>query len=380
MKMNSFALDDLQNTNVSNFTNSEDAKNDLLKNYVKPGHPLAFSGVGNIYNYYNGKLTHKQILDILSSIESYTLHKNYRSGQRNPTFSHFKRYMFQMDLVFFKDLAEHNDGVQYILTVIDTFTRYAWVRMLKDKTGETVLNAFQSILEQAGEKPIHLIIDRGTEFNNTQFSQFCAENHIKLDNPDSSIHAAFIERFNRTLQSLIYRYLSEHETRRFVGVLSQLVATYNNRYHRMIGTSPHVAETDPTSHLDIRMKTLRYHDKIKQKPVTFNIGDTVRIAKLKTKFSRGYTQQMQDELFKVKHIKTNNKIPMYTLETYNGDETLKGNFYSYELIKINTDVFRVEKVLKRRTNNGVPQLYVKWKGFKDLYNSWINSADIKQIF
>lgn len=376
--MSQFVLN--QDTKVSNFNNYEDAKNDLLLNYTKPGHPIAFSGVGAIYKYYNGILPKKNIADILSSVESYTLHRGYRSDERNPTFSHFKRYMFQMDLVFTLDLAEDNDGVKYLLTVIDTFTRYAWVRMLKDKTGDTVLNAFKSILEDAGKPPIHIIIDRGTEFNNAKFTKFCLEQKIKLDNPDSSVHAAFIERFNLTLQQLIYRYLSENETRRFVGVLSQLLETYNNRHHRMIGTTPHIAENDPTTHLEIRMKTLKHHDKIKLKPVTLKIGDTVRIFKLKNKFSRGYTEQMQEEIFKVKSIKTNNKIPMYTLETYNGDETLKGNFYSYELVKVTADVFRVEKVLKKRKINGLVQLFVKWKGFKDIYNSWINAGDVQRDF
>ena len=335
-----FVLDEKEVSNYKNLNALnrnrivKDAKNDLLQNYKNPGHPVAFSGLNTIYTHYNGILTKKDILEILSDIESYTLHRGYRSGQRNPTYSHFKRYMFQMDVLFIEDFAKFNNGVKYLLTIIDTFTRYAWVRQLKDKSGPTVLNAFKSVLEEAGSKPIHLIIDRGTEFNNEKFTEFCLQNRIKLDNPDSSSHAAFVERFNRTLQSLIYRYMTENKTRRFVGVLSKLVLSYDNRKHRMIGTSPCIAENDPTSHLGIRMRALKYHDSIKKKPVTYKIGDTVRISKLKTKFSRGYTPQVQEEIFKIKDIKTNNKIPMYTLETLNGDETLIGNFYSYELVKV----------------------------------------------
>ena len=37
------------------------------------------------------------------------------------------------------------------------------------------------------------------------------------------------------------------------------------------------------------------------------------------------------------------------------------------------DVFRVEKVLKRRKN----QLLVKWKGWPDKYNSWISTEDVR---
>jgi len=55
----------------------------------------------------------------------------------------------------------------------------------------------------------------------------------------------------------------------------------------MIGTTPNVAENNPDSHLNIRLKLSEYYDKIKPKKRIFNIGDTVRIAKQKGKFSRG---------------------------------------------------------------------------------------------
>ena len=42
-----------------------DYENDLRNNYITPGHPIAFSGINNIYNFYKGKLSYDKIKDIL---------------------------------------------------------------------------------------------------------------------------------------------------------------------------------------------------------------------------------------------------------------------------------------------------------------------------
>ena len=378
-------------TNYSTtLTTPEDCETDLQTNYTNPGHPIAFGGINNIYEYYKGLLTKSKIQELLSATESYTLHKEYHKGQRNPSYSHFKRNQFQMDLVDIQELAPFNDNIRYLLAVIDTFTRFAWVKLLKDKKGETVLEAFKSILQSAKECPRIIVCDRGTEFFNKLFQTFCAQNNIKLYTPDSSIHAAYIERFNRTFQGLIYKYMTENETHRFIdkqnpdgtitNVFYNLLQTYNNRKHRMIGTTPCIAENDPSVHLDMRLRMSKYYETIKPKKRIFNVGDTVRVAKQKGKFSRGYKEQSQQEIFKISEIKTNSKIPMYFLETYNGLEKIKGGFYHFELIKVANDVFRVEKVLKTRKKKNIVEHLVKWKGFDDSYNSWIPTENVTQTF
>jgi hypothetical protein len=369
---------------------SSEIENDLKSNYTSPGHPIAFSGVTNIYKYYKGKLSVEKIKDILSTIENYSLHREYKRGQRNPSYSHFKRYQFQMDLVDIQELSSYNDGVRYIMTVIDTFTRYGFARLLLDKKASTVLSAFKSVLKEAKEKPNILVVDRGTEFSNKEFVKFCNDNSIKIYTPDSSIHAAYIERFNRTLQSLIYKFMTENETYRFISkttkdgndekTFSKILETYNNRKHRMIGMTPMQAETDKKKHMDIRLRMSKYYSKIKPRKQNFQIGDTVRIAIQKGKFSRGYKEQSNLEIFKIYDIKKKSEIPMYFLETYDKSEKIKGGFYDFELTKVNFESFRIEKILKTRKVNGKLQHFVRWKGFNENYDSWIDAENITQEF
>jgi len=366
-----------------------DLENDLKNNYTIPGHPIAFSGITNIYKYYKGKLSIEKIKNILSTIENYSLHREYKRGQRNPSYSHFKRYQFQMDLVDIQELSNYNDGVRYIMTVIDTFTRYGFARLLYDKKASTVLSAFQSVLKEAVNPPKILVVDRGTEFNNKEFIKFCGDNNIKIYTPDSSVHAAYIERFNRTLQSLIYKFMTENETYRFISknsggndekTFSKILETYNNRRHRMIGMTPLQAETDKSKHIDIRLRMSKYYSKIKPKKQLFQIGDTVRVATQKGKFSRGYKEQSNLEIFKIYDIKKKSEIPMYLLETYDQSEKIKGGFYDFELTKVDFESFRIEKILKTRTINGKKQHLVRWKGFNSNYDSWIDEENISQEF
>ena len=49
-------------------------------------------------------------------------------------------------------------------------------------------------------------------------------------------------------------------------------------------------------------------------------------------------------------------------------ETITGSFSEKELQKTNQGKFRIEKVLKRKGD----KLYIKWKGYDNSFNSWIN--------
>ena len=50
-------------------------------------------------------------------------------------------------------LSSKNKGIKYLLCIIDVFTKYAWVKPLKDKNDKTVLNAFMEILKESNCKP-----------------------------------------------------------------------------------------------------------------------------------------------------------------------------------------------------------------------------------
>ena len=81
-------------------------------------------------------------------------------------------------------------------------------------------------------------------------------------------------------------------------------------------------------------------------------------------------EEMSEEIFVIKNVK--NTVPWtYVINDLNNEEII-GSFYEKELQKTNQKEFRIEKILKRKDD----KLYVKWKGYDNLFNSWINKKDI----
>ena len=75
-------------------------------------------------------------------------------------------------------------------------------------------------------------------------------------------------------------------------------------------------------------------------------------------------------LFSFSKIK--NTVPWtYIINDLNGEEII-GILYEKELLKSNQKEFRIEKVLKKKGD----KLYVKWKGYDNSFNSWIDKKDL----
>ena len=115
---------------------------------------------------------------------------------------------------------------------------------------------------------------------------------------------------------------------------------------------------------------IRYVEKPNEKDPKFNVGDHVRISIYKNVFAKGYAPNWSEEIFIVDKVKYT--VPWtYEINDLNGEKTI-GSFYEKELQKTDQKGFRIEKVIKRKGN----KLYVKWKGYGNSFNSWIDENDL----
>ncbi|KAL7297050.1 hypothetical protein TKK_0009477 [Trichogramma kaykai] len=142
---------------------------------------------------------------------------------------------------------------------------------------------------------------------------------------------------------------------------------YNERKHRTIGLAP--AQVMHKNQKDI-LKT-RFAQGVGSMSRKFKIGDKVRVSKAKHLFQKGYEPNWTTEVFTVHRVAPTDPVT-YHLQDYL-EQPISGCFYEEELSKAkHADVYLVEKVIKRRGD----QAYVKWLGFDDSHNSWINKNDI----
>ena len=113
--------------------------------------------------------------------------------------------------------------------------------------------------------------------------------------------------------------------------------------------------------------------KFNEKDPKYKVGDHVRTAKYRNIFAKGYTPNWSEEVFAIKTVK--NTVPCtYVINDLNGKE-ITGTFYEKELQKTNQEEFRIEKVIKRKGD----KIYVKWKGYDNSFNSWIDKKDLVSI-
>ena len=112
-----------------------------------------------------------------------------------------------------------------------------------------------------------------------------------------------------------------------------------------------------------------YNEESNEKDAKFKVGDHVRISKYKNIFAKGYSPNWSEEVFVIKKIK--GTVPWTYVISESNKEDIIGSFYQKELQKTNQKEFRIEKVIKTKGN-----MYVKWKGYNNSFNSWIDKKDL----
>ena len=161
-----------------------------------------------------------------------------RKFQRRSVISYGVDDVWSCDLVEMQEWSKQNKGYRYMLNVVDVFSKYAWSVPLLDKKGKTVLEAFKQIVKTSGRKPDHIWVDEGKEFYNKDMNEWIKDNDINRYSTHGEHKSAVVERFNRTLKTIMWKRFTAENTRNWIDMLDKLIFKYNNTKHSTIKMTP----------------------------------------------------------------------------------------------------------------------------------------------
>ena len=168
----------------------------------------------------------------------------------------------------------------------------------------------------------------------------------------------------------MWKYFSANSTQKYIDVLPNIVGKYNNTYHRSIKLTPSDTRS-PANYQHLHNALYATVNARKATSPKFHVGDKVRITTKKGTFEKRFTPNWTEEMFTISSVKAT-KPPAYTIKDTLG-EPVQGTFYEQELKLSVQEIFQVERVLRKKKD----QVYVKWKGYSDAFNSWIPLTDLE---
>ena len=264
--------------------------------------------------------------------KSYQLFKHPKKIKKfRVTFVDHIGQQIQLDLIDMAKYEKANDGYRWILAGIDVLSRFAFCvpSLRKDKTHMEV--AITEVLDDAQERfkryPRVVQFDDGKEFYNNNVKKVLSSHNIEWFSTKSEKKAALVERFNRTLKSMMWKYFYVNDTQRWLEVLPELVENYNYTKHTTIGMEPASVNSKNQKAVWSKLYGDQFGDYVQPK---FKEGDKVRIKKYKKRFAKGYEKTFTDEIFTIKAV-IGNDPTVYKIEDNNKEEII-GTFYTEELV------------------------------------------------
>ena len=112
----------------------------------------------------------------------------------------------------------------------------------KHKYAASVTKAFEKIISI--RIPKKLWVDEGKVFHNATFKQLLHKYKIDMYSTFNEGKAVVVERLNRTLKHIMWKYFTANNTRFYLDALDQMVKNYNEKRHSTIKMTPKETSKD----------------------------------------------------------------------------------------------------------------------------------------
>jgi hypothetical protein len=301
--------------------------------YHNPSHPAAFGGRKPLQTAGNFKT--KDVDLFLKS------NKVYRKFKRNQT--KFKRarifvgsvaHMFQADLMDVQKLSRKNAGHNFILILVDAFSRFLIAKPLKNKSAVEVSKALSEAFSELKMKGLLapsplLATDLGTEFWNSHVKTVLGNyniSHFALRAPKK---ASLAENSGRYLMDRIYKFMYFSNKDRWIDHLQSFVNAKNSRRNpRLANLAPKDVNYDNQAKVYESLYPDRF-DRHESQPLA--IGQRVQMAYDAIPFHKSYKGYFKDNIYEIKNRVDYNGIYRYALIDTQDNYPISGTYYAEEL-------------------------------------------------
>lgn len=352
----------------------EDIAHTLKSIYSDP--EIGFRSLEKFWAYikenYEG-ISKDDVEDFLDNNETSQIQKPQKENKVNrPIVTSGPNKLWQIDLADVGKYASMNNNTNFLLVVVDAFSKYAWVIPLKNKTDTSITDAIRNIFQEDGA-PSTIQHDNGSEFVNKKLKELCDEYKVNqiVSAPYHPRSNGIAERFNRTLKSILAKFMVNYNTQHYIDVLPKLIANYNNQVHSTTKQKPSELANDDEENEDMIQKAGQEIKARALKSVSdrydepdLSVGDYVRLAqttnseirKNKT-FRKSYEKQWSDEIYRIAMInepKIDYMAREYWVLDYDKGKVLDKKFYRDQLLYIEPD-----KLIKTIPNKSRPEFNKK---------------------
>ena len=269
-------------------------KFDIIKNiYYQPD---GYASMKDTYKKAKEKDKNIKMEDVKAWFNENVPRTTQLKGQNSyiPPYSNFE---YEADLFFI--MKPEDLEYKIALLVIDKFSKFTSVMMLKNKTPDVILPALQQAFITLGGIPKVLVSDSEGSLMSKELNKYYKENditHIILKS-----HAPTAERMVRTLKNIIFKRLKSEPDKTWYQIIHEVLITLN--YIRKSSATNMIPNEARKPENFIKVKGfMERHRKDSRKYPPIKVGDFVRVYRKRKNFEKETAGLWTDKKYEVKQI------------------------------------------------------------------------------
>lgn len=245
----------------------------------------------------------KKVKEWIVRQRTYQIHRGQKVNKAGSITTVAPNTEWNADLLFYRGDKGRNKKQEYILLVIDIFTRKMYGASMSNKTPASTVKGFLEIFKEANAVPKVITTDSGTEFMGETKELFKEYNIIhRQTNVGDHRALGIIDKASRTIRSMIAKQFTEKGNRNWVDYFKTAMRNYNNTPHNGIYLyTPNEAEKNASLIYYIDNQTKNVGNK---KKTQHQVGDKVRVRIYKDRgtFSKGFNPTFSSEIYTIQKI------------------------------------------------------------------------------